>query len=37
MQDIKDNIWVADLAEIGSLSSNNKNLNTYIMCHRCFH
>ena len=33
----EDNIWAADLAEIGSLPSNNKNVNTYIMCHRCFH
>ena len=29
----KDNIWMADLDEIGSLSY--KNL--FIMCHRCFY
>ena len=31
----KDNIWAADLAEMGSLSSKNKNVK--YMCHRCFH
>ena len=31
----KDNIWAADLAEMGSLSSRNKNVK--YMCHRCFH
>ena len=31
----KDNIWTAGLAEIESLSSNNKN-DKYLLCHRCF-
>ena len=31
----KDNIWAADLAEMASLSSKNKNVK--YMCHRCFH
>ena len=31
----KDNIQAADLAEMGSLSSKNKNVK--YMCHRCFH
>ena len=31
----KDNIWAADLAEMGSLSSKNKNVK--YMYHRCFH
>ena len=31
----KDNIWAADLAEMGSLPSKNKNVK--YMCHRCFH
>ena len=29
----KDNIWAADLAEMGSLSSKNRG----VMCHKCFH
>ena len=32
----KDNFWVADLAEMGSLSSENTNVK-YVMCDRCFH
>ena len=32
----KDNIWAADLAEMGSLSSKNKNTK-YLLCHICFH
>ena len=31
----KDNFWVADLAEMGSLSSENANVK-YVMCDRCF-
>ena len=30
----KANIWKADLAETGSLSSKNKNVK--YLCHRCF-
>ena len=33
----KDNIWAADLAEMESLSSKNKNVKYFVMCHRCFH
>ena len=33
----KDKIWAADLAEMESLSSKNKNVSLFIMCHRCFH
>ena len=32
----KDNIWAIDLAEMGSLSSKNKNLKIFTMCHRLF-
>ena len=32
----KDNIWAADLTEMKSLPSKNKNVK-YILCHRCFH
>ena len=35
----KDHIWAADLAEMESLSSQNKDVKylLFIMCHRCFH
>ena len=33
----KDNTWAADLAEIKSLSSKNKNYKYLIIWHRCFH
>ena len=33
----KENIWVADLAKMGSLSSKNKKVKTFIMSNRCFH
>ena len=36
----KDNIWAADLAELGSMSSKNTNVK-YLLCvlimYRCFH
>ena len=32
----KDNIWAADLVEIGSLCSKNKNVK-YLFCVRCFY
>ena len=32
----KENIWVADLADLKSLSSKNKNVK-YLLCHRYFH
>ena len=31
----KENIWAADLAEMKSLSSENKLLD-FVICHRCF-
>ena len=33
----KDNIWAADLTEMGSFFLRIKVLNIYYMCHRCFH
>ena len=33
----KDNIWVTDLAKMGSLSSKNKKFKYSNMCHKCFH
>ena len=33
----KDNIWAADLAEMGSLSSKNKNVKYLLCVHRFFH
>ena len=33
----KDNIWAADLAEMGSLSSKNKNVEYLLYVIRCFH
>ena len=32
----KENIWAADLADLKSLSSKNKNVK-YLLCHRYFH
>ena len=32
----KDNIWVANLAEMVSLSSKNKKCWILVICHRCF-
>ena len=32
----KDNIWAADLAGMGSLTSKNKNVK-HLLYHRCFH
>ena len=32
----KDNIWAGDVAEMGSLSSKNRNVR-YLLCERCFY
>ena len=36
MRDLKNNIWTTDLAEMGSLSSKNRNVK-YLLCVICFH